>query len=126
MCQIWRMSVQLQYLQLITDQTITQLTCERGLFAILINVTRTIKILFAVPQISSKLANSDVTKETLNGTASLWQLRVILAALVSSGLLLCDPKTNSPQIRIRLRFRPDLKIEIATTLVSSNRPTLQQ
>jgi len=52
----------------------------------------------AVPQISSKLENSDITKETLNCTASLQQLTALLMPLVSSGVLFCDQKTSSPQL----------------------------
>jgi len=48
----------------------------------------------AVPKISSK-TGSDKTNKELNSIASLQQLTALLTALVLSGLLFCDPKTNS-------------------------------
>jgi len=43
---------------------------------------------------NQKLANSDVTKEALNYTASLYQLTALLMPLVSSGILFCDLKNE--------------------------------
>jgi len=87
--QIWQTPVQLQYVQLITDKT-NAANLSNDVFAILISLTRAKKYKI---QISSKLlTNSDVTKEALNCTASLWQLTALFTPLVSSGVLFCDPK----------------------------------
>ena len=104
--QIWRMPLQLQNFQLITDKT-NAADLSSGVFAILIYVTPMIKIQKSLPFHKSRqnLANVEVTKEALNCTASLQQLAtlLLLTPLVSSGILFCDPKTSSPQVRIRLR-----------------------
>jgi len=46
-----------------------------------------------------KLANSDITKEALNCTDFI-AADSIVDAIVSSGILFCDLKISSPQIRI--------------------------
>ena len=65
------MSVQLQYVQLITDKT-NAADLSSDVFEILISVTQTIKIQnpLSFHKCSQKLANSDVTKEALNCSAS--------------------------------------------------------
>jgi len=72
-----------------------------------------LKKIVAILQISSKLANSDVTKEALNCTASLLHLTALLTPLVSSVddsvVLFCILK-SSPQIW--LQFRPYLSSKI--------------
>jgi len=111
------MPVQLQYVQLIANKTNTA-DLSSSVFAILISVTQK-KILefIAFSQILSNLANNDVTKETLNCTAFL-AAESIVDAIISSGVLFCDPKTSSAQIQIspdlcaksnQVLFRPDLK-----------------
>ena len=71
-CQIWQMSVELQYVELMTDKTnAADLTgCA---FAISVGVTRMMKIQnpLVFHKFCQKLADSDVTKEALNCTASL-------------------------------------------------------
>jgi len=64
--------MQLQYVQLITDKT-NAADLSSGVFAILISVTRMTKIQYPLPfhKFRQKLANRDITKETLNCTASL-------------------------------------------------------
>jgi len=60
--------------ELITDKTsAADLASRVGLFAILVSVSPTIKIQNPLPfhKFRQKLANSDVTKEALNCTASL-------------------------------------------------------
>jgi len=61
-----------------------------GIFALLVSVVPTKKVqnplLFL--KFHQKLANSDVTKKTLNCAVSLWQLTALLTPLVSSGILL--------------------------------------
>jgi len=68
------MPVQLKYVQLNTNKT-NAADLSRGVFTILISVTRR-KILNPLPinKFQQELANSDVTKEALNCTASLQQL----------------------------------------------------
>ena len=69
---ICRMSIQLQYVHLIVDKT-NAADPSASVFAILISVTRKIKIQNSLPfyKFRQKLANSDVTKEALNCTVSL-------------------------------------------------------
>jgi len=61
------MPVQLQYIQLITDESNTD-DVSSCVFAILICVTPDKKILNSLPlqKIRQKLANSDIKKEALN------------------------------------------------------------
>jgi len=81
-------------------------TNASGVFAILTCVTWTIKIQNSLlfHKFCQNRANSDITKEALNCTSSLQQLSALLTSVVSSGVLFYNPKTSSPQIRIR----PDL------------------
>ena len=78
------MPVQLQCIQLITDKT-NVADKSSSVFAILISVTLTIKIhnSLLLYKFCQKLANSDVTEELLNCTASLLQLTAFLTLLVS-------------------------------------------
>ena len=62
--QNWRMLVQLQCIQLITDKS-------SGVFPILITVTQTIKISLPFHKFCQKLANGEVTRQAQNCTASL-------------------------------------------------------
>jgi len=70
--------VQLEYIQLITEAA-DAADLSSNLFAVFISVTRKKKntIFVVIPQISSKLANSDVTKEALNCTASLYYIALL-------------------------------------------------
>ena len=79
----------LQYVELITDKT-NVADLSSGIFAILISVTRTTTKQNPLPfhKFRDKLANSDVTKEAMNCTASLQQLTALLMPLVSSGSLI--------------------------------------
>jgi len=69
---IWQMPLQLQYVQSITDKTNTA-DLSSGMFAILLGVTLKIIQQNSLPfnKFSQKLANTDITKEALNCTASL-------------------------------------------------------
>jgi len=71
-CRIWQIPVKLQYVRLITGQT-NAVDPSRRVFAILIFVTWMIKIQnpLLFHKFRLKLANSDITKEALNCTASL-------------------------------------------------------
>jgi len=75
--QIWQTAMQLQYVQLIiTDKTNAadaDLSRSSGVFTILISDTRMKKIQTRCHfhKFRQKLANSDITKEALNCTASL-------------------------------------------------------
>jgi len=66
------MLLQLQYVQLTTDQT-SAADLSSDVFAVLISVTRTTKVQNPLPfhKFRQKLANSYMTKEALNRTASL-------------------------------------------------------
>jgi len=71
---------------------------SNGVFAIVIFITQTnTKVQNSLPfhKFRQKLANSDLTKEALNCTASLYQLSALLTPLVSSGVLFRDPKIIS-------------------------------
>jgi len=59
------MSVQLQYIQLITDKT-NAADLSSDVFASLNSVTQTKKVQNSIPQISAKLSNSNVTKKALS------------------------------------------------------------
>jgi len=64
--------VQRHYVQLITDKTnAADLSC--GVFAILVSVTRTVKIriLLSFHKFHQKLANGDITKVALNCAVSI-------------------------------------------------------
>ena len=107
--QICWMPLQLQYSQLIMDKT-NAADLSSGVFAILISVTRTVKI-----QISFHCRYTNIVKNwqtaTNKGSTELYCLFILVADSIvdnifSSGVLFCDPKT-SPQIQIR--FRTDLK-----------------
>jgi len=69
------MPAHLYYVQLIADKT-NAADLSSGVFAILYSATWMIKHtkFIAVPQMSTKTGNSDITKETLNCAASLHQL----------------------------------------------------
>jgi len=51
------------------------------------------------------MANSNVTKEALNCTASIAADSIVGAIGFITGVLFCDPKTSFSQVRLR----PDLK-----------------
>jgi len=65
------MAVQLQYVELVTDKT-NAADLSSGVFALLISVTRTKKLLNPLPfHKFQKLPNSDVTKDAPNHVAFL-------------------------------------------------------
>jgi len=100
---IWRMPVQLHYVQIIRDKTNAD-DLSAGVFAILISVTRSIKIQNSLPfnNVLSKTGKQWRNK----GSTELYCLFIaadsMLMSLVSWAVLSCDPKTSSPQIRIWL------------------------
>ena len=61
------------------------------------SATSTIELQNLLPshKLLEKLANSDVTKETLNYIASIAAQSIVGMPLFSSGVLFCDPKSNS-------------------------------
>jgi len=64
------MSVQLQYVQLIADNTDSNtVNLSSGVFTILISVTQTKKYKVYCQTSLKKLANRDLTKKTLSRTA---------------------------------------------------------
>ena len=120
---IWWIPVQLQYVQLIMDKTnaadllcdvFVQLIMDKtnaadllcDVFAILVSATQ---MFITIPQISSKLANRRNKGSTeLYCLSIAADLTALLTPLVSSGVLFCDSRTTSTQIRIWHQLKPDL------------------
>ena len=81
--------MQLQYVQLITDKT-NPADLSSGVCAILISVAPMINVQNLLPfqKFRQKLANSDVTKKTLNRTASLVADSIVDAISFITGIVL--------------------------------------
>jgi len=93
------MSVQLQYLQLIVDKTNTA-DLTSGVFTTLLSVTRMLKY-------ETHFVKTGKQRR-YKGRTEVYRLciaadsTVDVMPLVLSSMLLCDPKTSFPQIRIYL------------------------